>query len=90
MLRDAAYLEPSKLALCVLQSGREAAISLVLDEPKPGIELKRCIFLRSLEDTVPVVVVVRFMDDDSKVGETLSVLEELSEVLEEPVGLGVW
>lgn len=52
------YLVPSKLALCVLQSAGGGAItlSLLLIDPKPGIELKRFSFLRSFVDVVGCVV----------------------------------
>lgn len=51
------YLVPSKLALCVLQSAGGGAItlSLLLIDPKPGIELKRFNFLRSFVDVVGCV-----------------------------------
>lgn len=51
------YLVPSKLALCVLQSAGGGAItlSLLLIDPKPGIELKRFSFLRSFVDVVGCV-----------------------------------
>lgn len=50
------YLEPSKLARRALQSGAGATTSRVVDEPKPGMELKRFIFLRSFADMVPIAV----------------------------------
>lgn len=41
------YLVPSKLFRCILQFDAGATTSLLAEaEPKPGMELKRCIFLR--------------------------------------------
>lgn len=84
------YLVPSKLALCVLQSAGGGAMSLLPIDPKPGIELKRFSFLRSL--VAAGVSVAAEPNVCACVGDVLALskAEDEFELLDEPVALGVW
>lgn len=83
---DVVYRVPSKLDRCVLQSCA-GCMSLLLVEPNPGMELKRFIFLRSLLLTTAVLWLY---EGTSDVGDALGLSEELWELWEDPVVLGVW
>lgn len=79
---------PSKLDRCVLQSWAVGKSLLLVDEPKPGMELNRFIFLRC---GVPTGGELWAKEDASEVGDdTMPLPAELWELWEEPVALGVW
>lgn len=79
------YLVPSKLDRWFLQSWAEG-MSLLAEEPKPGMELNLCIFLRC---GFSMAGELWAKEDESEVGE-LTLPVELWELYEEPVALGVW
>lgn len=82
------YRVPSKLDRCVLQSPAVGvSLGLFDDEPKPGMELNLCIFLRGVGASDGELWP---KEDESEVGEAAPTLEEEWELYEEPVALGVW